>query len=314
MEAVEPTPNETINAAKIGAKTPPLKLLTSYNVCKLKAKADEEEVSPMVVTHLFLPSNRGFEALTDIFQKFRQLTVLEVRDNDLTSIAGFTLPKVTRVHFDNNKLTNLAWLGCFPNLKMLFANNNRIECSSMPFASHDKLETLHIAHQRPAEGHPVFAMDSFVGLSTLKELDISDNGLTDISFLNALTRIDLLRLNDNPLPDVSVLALGMDIPQTPSLSVSTLVMTGCPCSKSPQLPQTAVFNLDVTDLNGSTLTPFQLKFLRAKQARVHGLIPKSEPKTDPELERRRAELDRDRRLRLGGWTNGGAAIPYPVRK
>ncbi|KAG9395123.1 hypothetical protein J8273_0342 [Carpediemonas membranifera] len=297
------------DTADVPLRAPSVKVLTSTKACKLTPKKGESEVQPGDVTHIFL-SKGNYQALDNTLGAFRALIVLEVRFNQLTTISGFRAASVERLHVDHNELTSLDFLSCFPNLKALYADYNRITVGPNAFVACKHLESINLGYQETVQ--PVFHADSFEGLLNLDDLAIPGNRLTDLAFLAPLSSAKRLIVSDNHLESLEIFTLGSPAPKPPQLSVTELKMERTPISRSPQLPQMAVYYWDVTELNGNSLTPFQTRFLRAKQGRVLGVV-QSTTAPSPEVARRKEAVARDQRLRLGGWTNSGNARPGVVR-
>ncbi|MEG4093248.1 leucine-rich repeat domain-containing protein [Microcoleus sp. Pol12B4] len=105
---------------------------------------------------------------------------------------------MTELHLNNNRITDIGFLGSLTNLTTLHLDYNQItDISSL--GSLTNLTALHLSYNQITD------ISSLGSLANLTELYLWDNQISDISFLGSLTNLTTLHLNDNPIIDISFL-------------------------------------------------------------------------------------------------------------
>ncbi|CAH2057185.1 unnamed protein product, partial [Iphiclides podalirius] len=114
---------------------------------------------------------------------------------------------LTHLHLQWNKITKLEGLDKLTKLKKLYLNNNCISVvENLTMLKY--LEELHIEKQN-LEGTDALCFDPRTVLSigaTLRVLNISENKLTDITWIKPLRRLEVLIAAKNKLDDVQAVA------------------------------------------------------------------------------------------------------------
>ena len=153
------------------------------------------------ITHLHLQGKRlkvieNLEACTN-------LKVLFLYDNKIEEIANLDFAKnLSYLYLENNGIGNIPSI-TNTKLKKLFLDENEIaEMKGLELCS--ELEVLSCARQRLPKLTPLlFSQESLESIcSTLHILDISGNGISDLSPFKILFRLQKLFASDNSIADI----------------------------------------------------------------------------------------------------------------
>lgn len=171
--------------------------------------------------------------------KLQQLTSLKLSDNIITDLDFLTpLKNLVSLDLSGNKISNLAPLSGMQSLRTLHLDNNEIKDYS-PLYSLRGLSTLTISGMQISESQLealktalpdciIFSEEAAedvvelrIGgkrfMSDVKELDLSNCGLTDIYALSVCKNLTTLNISDNYISDLAPL---MDMPELKILDAS----------------------------------------------------------------------------------------------
>ena len=150
------------------------------NGCQLVTLSPTVFSEGMALQELLLDFNNFTTIPGETFSKLKNITVIELNDNQITILPSHSfadLPKLRMLHFHNNTIRKIE-KEAFKNLPML--------------------NQLHSLKNNRIEGN--ITKDMFVGLDSLRSLDLEKNLITSIENLhNSLPRLLFFTISNNPL-------------------------------------------------------------------------------------------------------------------
>lgn len=151
---------------------------------------------------LYLGHNQIYQNI-DFLDYLSELRVLYLNDNQITDISSLvSLTKLAAINVSNNQLVSLATLEAYSDtLEEVYAENNNI-------ARFDFVENMTGLRKLMLAGNDPVAEDYLStylsGLTNLETLTLSDKPLTDLSFLNGMSKLIRLEVANCGLPSYSV--------------------------------------------------------------------------------------------------------------
>ena len=125
------------------------------------------------------------------------LTYLYLRGNDIVDLGALArLDKLESLDLDGNRIADLSPLAGLPALRVLFAGRNPIE-DITPLAALPRLENLELANTRIER--------PLLGRAPLRKLVLRGARVSDLSVLEGLAELRELDLGENPLIDLTPL-------------------------------------------------------------------------------------------------------------
>ena len=161
----------------------------------------------------------------DALSNSLRLVTLDLSKNAIRDITPLSfMTSLTKLDLSNNALTNLSPLSALTALTELNVSYNSLT-SIAPLISCTALEQLN------ASGNQISQLIAFPG-SNMKQLNLSNNLLTDVSVLAELTSLTVLDLSNNQLTDISALAAlnGLEVFRFARNEVSKLPQWNASCA------------------------------------------------------------------------------------
>eukprot|EP00057_Strongylocentrotus_purpuratus_P031965 XP_786243.3 PREDICTED: LOW QUALITY PROTEIN: protein phosphatase 1 regulatory subunit 42 [Strongylocentrotus purpuratus] len=210
------------------------------------------------LTHLYF-SEKSIDEIDDLSQ-CRSLSVLYLYDNNISVIKNLGFAgNLTHLYLQNNQITRLENLTPLHKLSKLYVGGNKIAVLE-GLEKLQELKELHMEHQRlPSGERLLFEPRTLVALSMgLQVLNISGNGLDDISELGILRNIMQFVASDNKLRDMR--ALSALIGSWPK--IWRLELVGNPvCNKAKYRDRVIVMNSKLAILDGREVSDTEKNFL-----------------------------------------------------
>lgn len=196
---------------------------------------------------------------TLIASDFRDLTVLDVSQQSITSLEGLQYAvNLTQLSANDNAITDISAIAYLGHLKTLSLSNNMISNLS-PLSHLLNLKTLSLENNKVAELSALENIDFFdlslgsnkitdlsplSGAVHLQRLNLYGNRISDISALQSMQMISWLGLNENQINDLSPLS-GLS-------SLETLIL--CHNTVYDASPVGSITNLRQLDLSSNYIT------------------------------------------------------------
>ncbi|MDO4815710.1 MAG: leucine-rich repeat domain-containing protein [Bacillota bacterium] len=181
----------------------------------------------------------------DDLKKLEKLTNLKLNNNLITSLDFLTpMTKLVTLDLSDNKITDISPISSLQSLRTLHLDNNQIK-DFKPLYSLRNLTTLTISGMEISESQLkelkealpdciIFSEEASEDVveihmggktfnSNVKELDLSNCGLTDIYALSVCTKLTSLNLSGNYIQDLTPL---MDMPELKNLDISNNRISG----------------------------------------------------------------------------------------
>lgn len=131
---------------------------------------------------------------------FTELTDLDLKENALDSINGIAkLQKLKRLNLSGNFIADIRPLKDLKELEYIDISKNPVQTNVSGAVFYDP-DTI-IAHKSNLRKCAMFK-----GLDKMKVLDVSDNGITDITELSTLSSLEVLDVSGNSIDNFSALS------------------------------------------------------------------------------------------------------------
>ena len=132
-------------------------------------------------------------------QKFKNLISLSIGNNPITNIKGIkALKKLESLDLDGIATNDLSSISALSKLKRLFINN--IDINELKFLeNHSNLTSLFLTNCNLSSIH----FNNFNIPKTIKNLNLSFNGIENLSFLDKIYSLSSLTLKDNRIKNIS---------------------------------------------------------------------------------------------------------------
>ncbi|XP_071487909.1 protein phosphatase 1 regulatory subunit 42-like [Diadema antillarum] len=246
------------------------------------------------LTHLYF-SEKHIDEIDDLSQ-CRSLSVLYLYDNNISQIKnlGFAA-NLTHLYLQNNQISRLENLTPLHKLSKLYLGGNKIAVLE-GLEKLLELKELHIEHQKlPMGERLLFEPRTLVALSSgLQVLNVSGNGLDDISELAILRNIMQFIASDNKLRDMK--ALAALVGSWPK--IWRLELVGNPlCNKAKYRDRVIVMNSKLAVLDGREISETEKNFLvswkEAKEAKKRQRIEEAHRIAESSQENVMLPMDRE---------------------
>lgn len=153
----------------------------------------------------------------DFLKPLTQLVTLDLSDNDITDISVLSsMQSLRTLHLDNNKIKDFKPLYSLHKLTTLTISGMEISESQLKELK-EALPDCIIFSEEASEDVIEIHMGGKTFKSDVKELDLSNCGLTDIYALSVCTKLTKLNLSGNYIQDLTPL---MDMPELKNLDLS----------------------------------------------------------------------------------------------
>ncbi|XP_064617270.1 protein phosphatase 1 regulatory subunit 42-like isoform X2 [Liolophura sinensis] len=216
------------------------------------------------LTHLYL-ENRGIDAIGDELGLCRNLTVLYLYDNQLTSMPLLTQNQnLTHLYLQNNNISHIENLSSLRRLTKLYLGYNKITVLE-GLEKLEQLQELHVENQcLPCGEKLLLDPRSLKALSrSLQILNISSNGLESIKELEWLINLNQLMASDNNLNDMREL----DHVLSQVKQMWRLDLMGNPlCHKAKYRDRVIIMSPSLEMLDGKEISKMSKQFLMNWQA------------------------------------------------
>lgn len=153
-------------------------------------------------THLFL-NDKYLDAISKL-SGYDNLSVIYLHNNEISNISNLdNLRNLTSLHLQKNRITKIENLNSLQNLKRLFIGNNEISVVEN-LDELKQLRELHIEKQRLQKGESLcFNPKTIVNIAdSLQILNVSNNNITTILYLEALRNLRLFNASHNRLSNI----------------------------------------------------------------------------------------------------------------
>jgi len=256
------------------------------------------------VTHVHV-QNKGLTSL-NAMQPCSNLKVVYAYENKICDISGLPRSLESLYLHDNDMWSMQGWTDALPNLKLLHLQRNCIDCLE-GLQSSGRLEELSLAGQRSLRGPLLFDAAALRAIAPgLRRLDISGNGISDISPLQVLRGLQSLTARDNAIDDLMSVR-----PVLNSSQLTTLSLQNNPVTKQQRYRDDVVVeSRTLRELDGKEVTDKEKIFLRQLAERRKVAAQK---KLRSSEHRRPASLNRQPAAGSGGGYPAAAVLGRPDR-
>lgn len=171
--------------------------------------------------------------------ELNSLVKLYVRNNQINSIANIsTAPQLTHLYIINNKVTELP-VNKLTKLEKLYAGGNNIQIIE-GLTNLDELLELHIESQKLHKGEKMhIEPESLNALQWLQVLNVSNNGIDNLDFIENLKELRTFKCEDNKIERFSDLKKLKNC-----VRLSEVVFAGNPISKMSKYRDNVILNVN----------------------------------------------------------------------
>jgi len=157
------------------------------------------------ITKLSVLAPKNINLLLDKLNKFINLKILYLYDNQIIEIKGLTkLTDLEELKLINNQITEIKEFNNLINLKILYLNNNKIiEIKELNILS--CLQTLYLGYNQITE------IKGVNKLVNLQKLELNNNKITEIKELDKLVNLQVLNLSNNLITEIKGLTKLTDL-------------------------------------------------------------------------------------------------------
>jgi len=187
------------------------------------------------------------------------LVKLYVRNNQITNISNIsTAPQLTYLYVINNKLTELESITKLTKLEKLYAGGNNIQIIE-GLSNLDNLLELHLENQRLQPGEKMhLEPESLNALSWLQVLNISNNGVDNLDFIENLKELRILKCEDNKIERFDDLSRLRGC-----IRLQDVTLRGNPISKIAKYRDQVILNVkEITKLDDKMIKSNEKEFIR----------------------------------------------------
>jgi len=208
------------------------------------------------VTHVHI-QNKGLTSL-NAMQPCSNLKVVYAYENKICDISGLPRSLESLYLHDNDLWSMQGWSDALPNLKLLHLQRNCIDCLE-GLQSSGRLEELSLTCQRSLQGPLLLDASALRAISPgLRKLDISGNGISDISPLQVLRGLQSLTARDNAIFELTSVR-----PVLHASQLSVLSLHNNPVTKQQRYRDDIVVeSRTLRELDGKEITDKEKMFLR----------------------------------------------------
>lgn len=187
------------------------------------------------------------------------LVKLYVRNNQISNIGNIsTAPQLTYLYVINNKLTELDSITKLTKLEKLYAGGNHIQIIE-GLSNLDNLIELHLENQRLQPGEKMhLEPESLIALNWLQVLNISNNGVDNLEFIENLKELRILKCEDNKIEQFDDLTRLRGC-----LRLHEVVLRGNPIAKIAKYRDQVILNVnEISKLDDRLIQPNEKHFIR----------------------------------------------------
>jgi len=187
------------------------------------------------------------------------LVKLYVRNNQIANISNIsTAPQLTYLYVINNKLTELASITKLTKLEKLYAGGNNIQIIE-GLSNLDNLLELHLENQRLQAGEKMhLEPESLNALSWLQVLNISNNGVDNLDFIENLKELRILKCEDNKIEKFDDLSRLRGC-----IRLQDVTLRGNPISRIAKYRDQVILNVkEITKLDDKVIKSNEKEFIR----------------------------------------------------
>jgi len=255
--------------------------LNSKAICQRYSKERRFDESDRSLLSRLLTVRCNGANLTKIgdLSELTNLVKLYVRDNSIKSISNIsTAPKLTHLYIIDNNITELESITRLSNLEKLYAGRNHIQIIE-GLVNLDNLLELHLESQLLQKGERLhIEPESLSALKWLQVLNISNNNIDNLDFVNNLAELRTLTCQDNKVDNFDELT---NLATCRRLSVVDL--SGNPVTRQNRYRDNVIINVgQLRLLDGKEIAKNESDFVKNwhehKQQRIEAAISRENTK------------------------------------
>merc|ERR1711990_914299 len=241
--------------------TDELMALTSKSILQRYGKERRFDESDNSLLSRLLTVRFNDANLTKIgdLSELTNLVKLYVRNNQINNISNIsTAPQLTYLYVINNKLTELASITKLTKLEKLYAGGNNIQIIE-GLSNLDNLLELHLENQRLQAGEKMhLEPESLNALSWLQVLNISNNGVDNLDFIENLKELRILKCEDNKIEKLDDLSRLRGC-----IRLQDVTLRGNPISRIAKYRDQVILNVnEITKLDDKMIKSNEKEFIR----------------------------------------------------